>query len=114
MQQKFLSNADPIRFSSAEGALQVSARTWLVHSAHHASVAMHLLCKGLATLSGDAEPRFACTQDLDRTLLVLWADDPAAIVNNDTLPFFSAFVQHIQIRVFHFPAEVSLCKCLRQ
>ena len=37
---------------------------------------------------------------------MLWADDPAAIVNNDTLPFFSAFVQHIQIRVFHYPAEV--------
>ena len=37
----------------------------------------------------------ALLQDLSHTLLILWADSPAAIVNKDTAPFFEAFSAHI-------------------
>ena len=46
------------------------------------------------------------SQDLSRTRLILWADNPATIVNSDTRPFFTAFSENIIVRRFDYAAEV--------
>ncbi len=45
-------------------------------------------------------------QDLSKTELILWADDPASIVNNDTRPFFEGFASNVRVRKFDYGAEV--------
>jgi hypothetical protein len=47
-------------------------------------------------------------QDLRRARLVLWADDPAALITNDTAPFFDAFSQHVTIKRFDYD-KVNKC-----
>ena len=48
----------------------------------------------------------APAQDLSRTRLIVWADNPGMIVNGDTRPFFEAFSDNILVRRFDYAAEV--------
>jgi hypothetical protein len=41
-------------------------------------------------------------QDLRKARLVLWVDDPAAVITHDTAPFFDAFSEHITIKRFDY------------
>ena len=45
-------------------------------------------------------------QDLSRTKLILWADNPGTVVNSDTRPFFEAFSDNLIVRRFDYTAEV--------
>lgn len=45
-------------------------------------------------------------QDLRNTELILWADDPDSIVNNNTRPFFEGFASNIRVHKFDYAAEV--------
>ncbi|WIA33895.1 hypothetical protein OEZ86_006994 [Tetradesmus obliquus] len=49
---------------------------------------------------------FLLTQDLRRARLVVWTEDPAALVTNDTAPFFDAFAEHITVKRFNYNEEV--------
>jgi len=44
---------------------------------------------------------------LRKTELILWADDPATIVNNDTHPFFRAFASNIRVHRFNYSGEIT-------
>lgn len=43
-----------------------------------------------------------CLQDLRRARLVVWTEDPAALVTNDTAPFLDAFAEHITVKRFNY------------
>jgi hypothetical protein len=45
-------------------------------------------------------------QDLRKTKLLLWADNPHDIVNKDTRAFFDGFSSNIEVRHFNYTAEV--------
>jgi hypothetical protein len=38
--------------------------------------------------------------------LILWAEEPADIVNNNTRPFFEGFARNIAVRRFNYSAEL--------
>lgn len=46
-------------------------------------------------------------QDLAKTELWLWTDDPAGIVTQETLPFFMAFEGHISIKLFDYAEQAA-------
>lgn len=41
-------------------------------------------------------------QDLRRSRMVLWVDDPAAVYTNETAAFFDTFAEHITIKRFDY------------
>ena len=45
-------------------------------------------------------------QDLGKTRLILWTDDPSLILTESTRPFFAGFSQNIRVQRFDYAAEV--------
>ena len=45
-------------------------------------------------------------QDLGKTRMILWADDPELILTGSTRPFFAGFSQNIRVQRFDYEAEV--------
>lgn len=46
------------------------------------------------------------TQNLSKTKLILWAENPEDIVTNDTAAFFKGFADNIELRRFDYTAEI--------
>lgn len=45
-------------------------------------------------------------QDMNRTQLILWTDDPAALLTAETAPFFEAFSDSVSLERFQYAEQV--------